>query len=152
MARQTDLQKVLFPVEEQPIFFMPRKYDFKKIKNYKAIVNKSNNTIISVVSSDYQLITNERALELGKKCFKQVFQTINTNDMEVYNITFPQTRSFCHIDVIHKNYTLNIGKKEVWLPFIRITNSYNRTKALCFDFGFCRELCENGSSLFCVDS
>jgi len=81
---------------------MSNEYNFKKSKNYKAIVNKSNNEIISIVSKDYQLITNEKALDIGKECFKQVFQTINTDDMEIYNISFPKTMSFCYIDVIHK--------------------------------------------------
>ena len=31
-----------------------------------------------------------------------------------------------------------------WWPYLRITNSYNRTKPLRFDLGFCRGICTNG--------
>lgn len=144
MTRITDLDEVFFPVEERDVFYAHSKKDIAKINNYKAIVNKSNDGLISIVSKDYQLVTNHQALEIGKNFFKQFFNTINTDDMEIFKITMPYTKSFCHIDVIHKNYSLNFFKKEVWLPYIRITNSYNRTKALCFDFGFCRKICKNG--------
>lgn len=144
MSRITDLEEVIFPVEERPIFYDRPTLGDKKIINYKAIVNMDTGNLISVVSSNYRLVTNHEALELGKQCFKQLFRTVNTDDMEIFNIIVPMTRSFCHIDLIHKKYTVNIWKNEVWLPYIRITNSYNRTRALHFDLGFCRKLCDNG--------
>lgn len=70
--------------------------------------------------------------------------TTDLEDFEVFNIITPKTKSYCHIDIIHKKYTVNIWKEEVWLPYVRITNSYNKTKALRFDLGFCRTLCDNG--------
>lgn len=33
---------------------------------------------------------------------------------------------------------------EVYVPYVRVTNSYNGTRALRFDVGFCRKLCANG--------
>jgi len=33
---------------------------------------------------------------------------------------------------------------EVYIPYIRITNSYNTSRALRFDIGFCRKICFNG--------
>ena len=31
-----------------------------------------------------------------------------------------------------------------WLPFLRVTNSYNRSRALAFTVGVCRWICTNG--------
>lgn len=35
-------------------------------------------------------------------------------------------------------------KAETYLPFVRIQNSYNRSRILKFDIGFCRKLSDNG--------
>jgi hypothetical protein len=144
MSRDTDLSQILFPVEEKPIFFVNPKAGMKQIPNYKTIVNVTTNEPISVVSTDYRLISNQEALELGEKCFKQLFNEVDIDSMEIFNIITPKSKSFCHIDIIHNKYEVNIWEKEVWLPYIRITNSYNRLKPLRFDLGFCRKLCFNG--------
>lgn len=115
-----------------------------KIPHSQVIVNAKTGNPISIVSKEYRLVTNEEAIEFGKKCFKELFKTVNTDDLEIFNIIVPRTRSFCHIDLIHKNYEVNIGKQEIYLPYIRVTNSYNRTRALSFDLGFCRKMCDNG--------
>ena len=48
------------------------------------------------------------------------------------------------MDLIHKGYEINLFKREAYLPFLRVTNSYNGTIALRFDVGFCRKICTNG--------
>lgn len=152
-----DLENALFPVEERPIFLHLKKpkdeslFDdelsggrFDKIKKYKAIVNKANDYVFSVVSNDYKLITNDEALELGKQCFKKIFSITDFKDMELYNTIMPKTRSFCHLDFIHRQGEFMPWEGEQWFPFLRITNSYNRTRLLRFDIGFCRWICKNG--------
>ena len=47
-------------------------------------------------------------------------------------------------DYFSSGFEVSIWKQEVYLPYIRITNSYNRTRSLSFDLGFCRKLCDNG--------
>ena len=39
---------------------------------------------------------------------------------------------------------MNVFRQEVYLPFLRLTNSYNASRALRFDIGYCRKLCLNG--------
>lgn len=34
--------------------------------------------------------------------------------------------------------------KDSWIPFVRISNSYNRTLVLKYEIGFCRWICKNG--------
>jgi hypothetical protein len=58
----------------------------------------------------------------------------------------PQTKGSCSIDLILPNkYNQLFGdEKESWVPFVRISNSYNRTIKLKYEIGFCRWICLNG--------
>jgi hypothetical protein len=116
----------------------------RKIPNASVLVNLRNGQPVSIIHNGYKIISNDAALALGEECFKMVFETADVNDLEVFNILTPITKSYCHIDLIHKNYELNLWKKEVYLPYLRVTNSYNGTRALSFRIGFCRKLCSNG--------
>lgn len=150
MARNTNVKDALFPVGFADVFidgitdgesFQPVKIPVDK---YQAIINQDNGDVICVVTKDYKLITNEQALDLGKECYKRIFNIGDTKDFEVFNVITSSTKTICYIDVIQKGYEVNIWKKEVYLPYIRITNSYNKTRALSFALGFCRKLCDNG--------
>jgi len=46
--------------------------------------------------------------------------------------------------VINDCYSFNIWEEEIFIPFMRITNSYNKTRSLKFEIGFSRKLCDNG--------
>ena len=150
MARNTNLQDALFPVGFADVFIdgITNGESYKAVRipvdKYHAIINLNNADVLCVVTKDYRLITNEEALELGKECYKQIFNIQNTENFEVFNVITSSTKTICHIDAIHKGYEVNIWKQETYLPYIRITNSYNRTRALSFDLGFCRKLCDNG--------
>jgi hypothetical protein len=112
---------------------------------FKAVMAQDNGYVFAVVTSDYDLVTNEQAKTLGEVCFQHVFSVTNVKDMIPFNMIMPKHRSFCHMDFVHK------GAKEVapfkgdaWTPYLRVTNSYNRMFALNFDLGFCRGICKNG--------
>lgn len=140
--RRTNLDEIKFPVSVENIFL---KNSSKPVENYKAVIGKQNgsDTIFSIVTNNYKLTTNEDAFNIGKNAFKKLLGKDNV-ELQVFNIIYPKTKSYVHIDVIEKNYKLNVYGQEIYLPFFRITNSYNRTKPLAFDIGFVRELCENG--------
>jgi hypothetical protein len=160
MTRNTNIQEILFPVELSDIYQYLAKpesqltlfeleereeeKDISKIPGYKAITNSETGKVFSVVTDGYRLVTNQEALDLAKQCFRQLFGMQDTEQMVVFNMVTPQSQSFCHIDLIHQYYTVNIWAKEIWLPYLRVTNSYNRSRALRFDLGFCRKLCDNG--------
>lgn len=159
MTRNTNIQEILFPVELSDIYCYFKKperqrnlfnleergdIDLDKVPGYKAITNPTTGKVFSVVTDGYRLVTNQEALDLAKQCFQQLFGVPNAEQMDVFNIVTPRSLSFCHIDLIHRNYTINIWAKEMWLPYLRVTNSYNRSRALRFDLGFCRKLCDNG--------
>lgn len=156
IERNTNLTEVLFDVEQRPIYLDSKRqgqanlFDgnsqmrFSKIPEFWAVTNVENEHVFSVVKPGYKLITNKEAIELGKKCFKSVFGSVNLDDMEIFHITYPKTKSFCHIDLTFKDSGFEPWAGDKWVPFLRVTNSYNRTKPLRFDFGFCRGICTNG--------
>jgi len=144
MARNTNIDEQLFPVWQQPVYLEKQP---KPIPGFKAIAgnpNGSSQTVFSIVSDNYQLVSNKEALEMGKQIHAKLFPNAQENSFEIFNVIAPASKSFCHIDIIDKNYTLNIWQQEVYVPFVRIHNSYNRSRSLQFDIGFCRKLCDNG--------
>jgi len=143
MARNTDIDRIIFPVREQPVFLKDKATAIPGLKAITGLVNL-HLQVFSVVSSEYQLVTNAEALDLGKIIHQKLFPNANANSFEIFNVITPKTGSFCHIDIIDANYTKNIWKTEMYVPFIRIHNSYNRSRSLRFDIGFCRKLCDNG--------
>ncbi len=153
--RSTDLKTVLFPVEKRPVYFRDVKKDlfgdeqeegttYHEVPRFEAIVDVERNHTFAVVSERYRLVKNDEALKLSEQCFLRVFSTATADGMEIFNIIQPTTRSFCHVDFIHKGHNLEPWRGDKWWPYLRMTNSYNRTKLLRFDLGFCRAICTNG--------
>jgi hypothetical protein len=119
--------------------------------DYRAVVNQSNGQIISVVGKNYQLISNEEAIEKGKQIFAQLYPGVKTDELIPYKVVAPNSKASAHIDLIHESVDFSVWEQETWLPFLRTTNSYNRSVALSFEIGFVRKLCSNGV-LFNKDS
>jgi len=147
--RNTNLKDAFFPVEQRSIFMeLPQnnkgKRDLKLISRFEAIVDAERDHVFSVVAEGYRLITNEEAVKLGEKCFCTVFSQSTADSMTIFNIITPKTRSFCHIDFIYEKGRFEPWQGDQWVPFLRVTNSYNRMKPLRFDLGFCRWICTNG--------
>ncbi len=144
--RNTNVHEILFRVGEEPVFVGT---DKKPVGKFKAIVgfpllDDYTREVYSIVSDDYQLVTNQDALDYAHEVYKQLFNTVNTDNFEVFHILYPKSKSYCHVDIIDKHHQVNVWKQEVYLPYIRMTNSYNKTFTLRFSLGFCRELCNNG--------
>jgi hypothetical protein len=116
----------------------------RRVPGFKAVVAQDNGDVFAIVTKNYNLITNRTALELGRLCFTEVFTGTNSKMMKLFNIIMPETRSFCHFDFLHEGAKFCPFKSDSWQPYLRITNSYNRTFALNFDLGFCRNICKNG--------
>ncbi|MBL8007941.1 MAG: hypothetical protein JNJ56_10440 [Ignavibacteria bacterium] len=144
MGRNTKIEELQFPVKLKPVYVKRNKN--KMLTNYSAvtgIINKKEN-IFSVVSRNYALVLNNEAIVLGRRIMKEMFPEAGEDNLIVFNLNYPETRSYCHIDLINENYTFNIWEKEVYVPFLRITNSYNKSRKLGFEIGFVRKVCDNG--------
>lgn len=152
MARKTDLEDILFPVALHPVYADIPEGD-KKIKVLipasQVVINMETGNALGVVSRDYKLITNNDAIDLGRKCCQELLELENADALEIFNVIAPSTASYCHIDLVYKGYEMNLfdspTKPDIYFPIVRVTNSYNTTRALRFNIGFCRTICLNGT-------
>ncbi len=143
-----ELSNVMFEVEQLPVvaklnIFLSDDREIN-IPDYKALYNKRDRQLLSVVTNNYHLVSNKQAYEIGEKVFFKLFPAIDPKDLIPFKVIATKKLTSCHIDLIHKELNLNKWKQDAWLPFLRISNSYNRTIALSFEIGFVRKLCSNG--------
>ena len=141
-----DLTDAFFPVDMRPLF-MPTTATsdgMQELERHFAIVDVERDHVFSVVTADYQFVTNEEAYYLASEVIQKVFRATDVSDMVCLNVTMPTTRSFCHIDLIHRTADFEPWENDQWTAFLRITNSYNRMRPLAFELGFCRWICLNG--------
>ena len=141
--RKTDLRDVLFPVAMRLLHFLDDDHRPVPVESHRAVVNGTTGEHLGVVGSGYRLVTNEEAVKFARQCASELFGAAHAN-LEIFNIYTPPRPNFCRIDLIHKGYEVNVFRHEVYLPFLRLTNSYNARRALRFDIGYCRKLCLNG--------
>lgn len=141
-AKYCDIRDAFFPVEEQPIFSARG----KRISGYKTIVDRTSDRPLSVVSEKYRLMRNEEAVHYADYVVQEIFEGKTIEDFKCFNIYMPKSMASCRIDLIvpHSFNNLFGNTKEDWTPFVRISNSYNRTLALKYEIGFCRWICKNG--------
>ena len=72
--RLNQLDDVLFPVEEHPVFVMVRDQSGERrlpAPHRKAIVNVASQRVLGIVSRDYRLVTNHQALDVGVRLLPQ---------------------------------------------------------------------------------
>lgn len=141
-----DPAEAFFPVELRPLY-MPSSTVMNhhlRLERHFAVVDVEREKPFSVVTDDYALVTNQQAYEMADEVMRQVFRTTGADDMACLNVTMPKTRSFCHIDLVRKSSDFSPFENDKWTAFLRISNSYNRTRLLRFELGFCRWICTNG--------
>ena len=115
-----------------------------KFRRHWAVVSDDTREIFSIVPEGYLLVTNMRAYELGRMAFTLVFGADAATRLQLFKVTMPMTRSWVHIDLTAEGLEFVPWEKDTWLPFLRVTNSYNRSHALGFTVGVCRWICTNG--------
>lgn len=141
-----DPSKAFFPVELRPLYMPSGKLleGHLRLDRHYAVVDVDREKAFSVVTDDYALVTNQDAYEMADEIMRKVFQATGANDMSCLNVTMPKTRSFCHIDLVRNDSDFSPFENDKWTAFLRISNSYNRTRLLRFELGFCRWICTNG--------
>ena len=153
MPRLTNVDDVLFPVEEHPVFVsVPTESGERRlpVPEKKAIVNKKTNRVLGVVGRGYRLVTNHEALDWAYQCCQTAFPDTKPGEWEVKATDAPATGGHCFIDLVHNSTALDFqfvpakDRPDAFGPFIRVTNSYNALRALAFDIGFLRKVCKNG--------
>ncbi len=153
MPRLTQIDDILFPVEEHPVFVHIQTGSKKEriaVPGKKAIVNSDTNRVLGIVSKGYKLVSNEKALDLAYQCCQATFPETMPSEWGVTATDAPGTGGHCFIDLVHNSANLDFklvsakDKPDTFGPFIRVTNSYNGLRALAFDIGFFRKVCKNG--------
>jgi len=156
MPRLTELDEVLFPVEEHPVFaVVATEGDERRlpVPEKKAIINAESGRVLGIVSRGYHLVTNHEALDWAYQCCRIVFPDTQPGEWGVRATDAPSTGGHCFIDLIHNSTALDFefvppkDRPDAFGPFIRVTNSYNGRRALAFDIGFFRKVCTNGMIL-----
>ena len=98
--KRPNLDEAFFPVELRDLFtksLTDNGFREEKVRSYKAVVAIDDHHVFSVVSSNYRLVTNKEAHDLGAICYQTVFKVNSAKDLELFNIIMPRTRSFCHL-------------------------------------------------------
>ena len=138
------IEDISFGVRLESLYYGNENNGIKrKITGHKCIVNENTGNAISIVSNSYNVITHLDSYKVGLECMHKLFK-VNVDEITIFKVISSNNGSVAMIDLIHKTFELNIWKKEIYVPFIRVTNSYNKSRALRFDLGFVRKLCSNG--------
>ena len=151
-ASAIDLQALIFEVDEVPVEAVVTGSSVtyrQRVHSNKALVHRPSGRVLGVVGRDYHVVTNQKAIDLARKVAVAVFPDWSEEEWQVRRATGPRTLSYACIDLLHSTHAVNLKgsashKADCYTPFIRVTNSFNGTRALRFDFGFMRMHCSNG--------
>lgn len=162
------LDDLLFPVRTVPVYadlrgganeglqrdpYKRADEVLRRIPGQRALVNCETERVISVVSENYQVVTNREALHYAQLCCQAAFPESAQREWRILEAHAPSTMGSCRIDLVHPASALDFGgpkfhgKADTFGPFVRVTNSYNRSRALGFEIGFFRKVCSNGMIL-----
>lgn len=123
--------------------------DFEFVNGYRAIVRedeRGKSQILSVVSNRYYLITNEQVCDLARRLFARVFGWSAADAMVPLTWKMPEGRASLHVDFTAHGLRF-FEEDGGWYPFLRASNSYNKTCQVRFTVGVVRVVCANGMIL-----
>lgn len=142
--KEEELEELFFPVSKVRVRGADTGHTFGG--RQWAVVSDDRKEIFSIVSDDYGLVSNREAYELGRQAFAFVFGGDAETRLQLFKATMPDTRSWAHMDLTAEglDFAPTDNDDDSWLPFLRVTNSYNRSHALGFTVGICRSICCNG--------
>jgi len=151
MSHHPSKSNWFFPIEEAPVFATVTrngKAGDVRVPNKKALVAADTGHIVGIVGAGYQVFTNQQAVTLCHKFCLEAFPDTTASEWAFVDGHGPGTRSWVAMDIHHQAHAMNLwgngGASETFTPFVRITNSYNGSRALRIDVGFLREHCSNG--------
>lgn len=136
---KTTLSDTLFPVKEVPAIGIPTEIDEKEIDStgYKFIVREDTGEILSCMTDEYRLITNESLLKTAKPILKKEGAKLREASIfsdgkrTIWRWTFPQSK-------------IDIGGGDIVNPELAIVNSYDGSAEVQVRSGAYRLVCSNG--------
>ena len=153
----TNPESWLFNVEKAPLFATVTKDgEIQRIPSKRriALVDTDAGEVVGVVGNDYRLFTNREAIDLCREFCLEAFPDTKDAEWVFREAHGPASRSWVAMDLFHRSCAINLGggrTTEDFTPYVRITNSYNTSRAVRLDVGFMRGMCANGM-IFSVDA
>ena len=147
---EDSLHLLMFPVREVDVYAETETGKHDRIPGKKALINDDTCKVLSVVSGRYQVLHNRTALELARKSCIMAFPNTAPANWNVFSVEAPLTGGHCHIDLRHEgtiggyDWSFSKNEQDEFGPFIRVSNSYNRTSVFGIRFGLIRWACTNG--------
>jgi len=153
IIQYSNLNEFFFPIDFHDLYFDVTKHKDKKTRvllpknpkfaeDFIALIDEERLEMLSCVSKSYTLVTNEWAFNIGTSVAKHIFK-VGERDIAFWQGELTEKRRACTMD-IRVNKILNIsGVKHNWFAFVRINNSYDKTRSLSYDIGFCLETMDN---------
>ena len=143
------LNASFFPVEESEVRIgntdIPSK-KFKAIK--KRHVRSDEDEPFAIVTGSYKLIRHEDAMDLGYEAFERMYGAGLLSNMTVFNVLVSTSGGSFLADLTSPELALRLNirglETDSQLFFLRVTNSYDRTRAVRVEAGICRWICRNG--------
>ena len=141
----SQLNDVMFPVIEIPAnFTLNKETTASQVLGYlpentghKFIVREDNGKVLSCMTNDYKLVTNETVLKYASPIIEKSggkvkeVKSLNNGAKSIMTWNFPKEK-------------VNIGKNDDLTPEIIIKNSYDGTVGLNILAGAFRLICSNG--------
>lgn len=137
------LEQVLFKVSMVDLLTAE---DTMLLRNHRAIVSETGQ-VFSVVSRGYQLVSHREAYEHGIGVFATTFGSEASAKLKIFNVRTPSSGAWVEIDLTAESLAFSPLQGDRWLPFLRVMNSYDRSRSLGFQLGLCRWICKNGMIL-----
>ena len=76
MPRLTQLDDVMFPVDEHPVFVSVGENGGERrlpVPEKKALVNREARRVLGIVGRDYRTVRNREALDMAQQCCRAAF-------------------------------------------------------------------------------
>lgn len=102
------------------------------VSGFVAVVDSERNHVFATVGSRSKIISNEDAYHAAEPIVREVFGA-ELSDLACVGVNMPTSRSSCQIDLVLRS---DMESQAEWIPFLRISNSYIRSKYLRFEMGF----------------
>lgn len=101
-----------------------------------AIVDVERRYVFAPVTQNYLLISNKEAYNFGIEIGMMLFHIDGKDDLNCIHAKLSSNRAVCQIDLCRKIDYAQPHINDDWCSFMRITNSYNKTKKLGYVVGF----------------
>jgi len=146
----TDKSKVIYPVQKIPLNFRDTKLATKQAaKGFQgiysgdlgcSIVRDDTKKVITITSSDYQLVPHEDILNAVEAVFD-----INKWKYQLYDINVGGRRGNKMYVTYHlPQYKFDAADGDTMIPFIQCYNSYDKSLLFGAAVGLFRVVCSNG--------